>query len=38
MYEKCVNFPNQPLPGIVYNRLQEDYKRYLLCGGMPEAL
>jgi len=28
----------QPLPGIVYNRLQEEYKRYLLCGGMPEAL
>jgi uncharacterized protein len=28
----------QPLPEIVYNRLQEEYKRYLLCGGMPEAL
>lgn len=28
----------QPLPTIVYNRLQEEYKRYLLCGGMPEAL
>ena len=25
----------QPLPGIVYTRLQEEYKRYLLCGGMP---
>lgn len=28
----------QPLPEIVYNRLQEEYKRYLVCGGMPEAL
>jgi len=28
----------QPLPEIVFNRLQEEYKRYMLCGGMPEVL
>jgi len=28
----------QPLPAIVFSRLQDEFKRYLLCGGMPEAL
>ncbi len=27
-----------PLPAIIFNRLQDEFKRYLLCGGMPEAL
>ncbi len=27
----------EPLPKLVYNRLHEEYRRYQLCGGMPEA-
>jgi len=27
-----------PLPEIVLNRLEEEYRRYLVCGGMPEAV
>ena len=28
----------EPLPVIVFNRLYEEYRRYLVCGGMPEAV
>ena len=28
----------EPLPEIVFNRLYEEYRRYLLSGGMPEAV
>lgn len=28
----------EPLPEIIFNRLFEEYKRYQLCGGMPEAV
>lgn len=28
----------EPLPEIVYNRLREEYRRYLICGGMPKAV
>ena len=28
----------EALPDIVYNRLTEEYKRYVICGGMPEAV
>ena len=27
----------EPLPEIVLSRLQLEYKRYMVCGGMPEA-
>ena len=27
-----------PLPEIVLNKLEVEYKRYLICGGMPEAV
>lgn len=28
----------EPLPTIIYNKLEVEYKRYLVCGGMPEAV
>ncbi len=28
----------EPLPAIVFNRLHEEYKRYQISGGMPEAI
>jgi len=28
----------EPLPAIVFNRLHEEYRRYQLSGGMPEAV
>jgi hypothetical protein len=28
----------EPIPDILFNRLYEEYKRYLLCGGLPEVL
>lgn len=28
----------EPLPDIIYNKLELEYKRYLICGGMPEAV
>jgi predicted AAA+ superfamily ATPase len=28
----------KPLPEIVFNRLTEEYRRYMVCGGMPEAV
>ena len=28
----------EPLPEIVYNRLYEEHKRYMISGGMPEAV
>jgi predicted AAA+ superfamily ATPase len=28
----------EPLPEIVFNRLQEEFRRYQICGGMPEAV
>lgn len=28
----------KPLPAIIFNRLLEEYKRYQLTGGMPEAV
>lgn len=28
----------EPLPDIVFNKLELEYKRYLVCGGMPEAV
>ena len=39
----CYNFVDeitspQPLPLIIYNRLQQLHKRYLICGGMPKAV
>jgi len=27
-----------PLPEIILNKLEMEYKRYLICGGMPEAV
>ncbi len=41
--EKIYNFVEnisqiEPLPEIVFNRLYEEYRRYLICGGMPEAV
>ncbi len=27
----------EPLPKLIFNRLHEEYRRYQLCGGMPEA-
>ncbi|MCA1760170.1 MAG: ATP-binding protein [Bacteroidales bacterium] len=28
----------EPLPEIVFNRLHEEFRRYQICGGMPEAV
>lgn len=28
----------EPLPEIILNKLELEYKRYLVCGGMPEAV
>lgn len=28
----------EPLPQIIFNKLEVEYKRYLVCGGMPEAV
>ncbi|HBY02842.1 MAG TPA: ATPase [Rikenellaceae bacterium] len=28
----------EPLPDIVLHKLEVEYKRYLVCGGMPEAM
>lgn len=28
----------EPLPEIIFNKLALEFKRYLICGGMPEAL
>lgn len=28
----------EPLPTIVLSKLELDYKRYLVCGGIPEAV
>lgn len=28
----------EPLPQIIFSQLQEEYKRYTICGGMPECL
>ena len=28
----------EPLPEIILNKLEIEYKRYLICGGMPEAV
>ncbi len=28
----------EPLPEIIRSRLEEQYRRYLICGGMPEAI
>lgn len=27
-----------PLPEIILNKLSVEFKRYLVCGGMPEAV
>lgn len=28
----------EPLPQIILNKLEVEYKRYLICGGMPESV
>lgn len=28
----------EPLPDIIFSKLELEYKRYLVCGGMPEAV
>jgi uncharacterized protein len=41
--EKIFNFVEEisriePLPGIIFNRLKEEYRRYQVSGGMPESV
>ena len=28
----------EPLPEIIFNKLEMEYRRYLICGGMPEVV